>query len=590
MALRTIRIGGNPDIIQYDDGDYDKSIEVDDPIKVNAAPVLDEDVLRKGDMPGIGEGVSSDANIPDNAVVRGDGGARKVQGSAVSIDDDGNIILPAGKSVDGVDVSEYVNNDKEEQGYTESPMIVSGGEVIEGTNAGTFKVEALVSLLRITDSLTGKLERVTKDLEDNIAITLADTTYYVCLNYNAGSPTISLSTSSPYEADKRNIPIGKVRRDALNNVHYISSGFRFQDGVRKLHKRAKELREIELENGSTIHYLATDKFTMETGVVYSGLNRFPLSSYNSNTTQFTMLYKDGLGGWTEVNRNTIDCSHYDDGSGVLATIGNNKYGNHYIYKHIDDEHVYEVLGTDSYSLAEAVLNTIVAPTVPSYLNDFGCLIGCIIAPKAGGSFTKVVMVTSQFFSGVEVANHANLSNLDYASSGHIGFAKDDGSNLAIGSDADGDIYYRALGVLARLAKGTANLKLFMNAGAIAPEWAVGMKIGTFTKDTADATGTQEISGVGFKPSFVIFFAVTNVAAEASFGFDDGSNAYSIDDWHNRTADTWSYSVVNSIQLNQAAGIIYSGVISVLGADGFTITWTKAGAKTGSAYIHYMAFR
>jgi len=91
MALRTIRIGGNPDIIQYDDGDYDKSIEVDDPIKVNTAPVHDEDVLRKVDMPGIGEGVSSDANITDNVIVRGDGGARKVQGSLVLIDDAGKI-------------------------------------------------------------------------------------------------------------------------------------------------------------------------------------------------------------------------------------------------------------------------------------------------------------------------------------------------------------------------------------------------------------------------------------------------------------------------------------------------------------------
>jgi len=101
MALRTIRIGGNSDIIQYDDGDYDKSIEVDDPIKVNSAPVHDEDVLRKVDMPGIGEGVSSDANIPDNAVVRGDGGAKKIQSSAVSIDDAGKESIPGGTHIGG---------------------------------------------------------------------------------------------------------------------------------------------------------------------------------------------------------------------------------------------------------------------------------------------------------------------------------------------------------------------------------------------------------------------------------------------------------------------------------------------------------
>ena len=42
--------------------------------------------------------------------------------------------------------------------------------------------------------------------------------------------------------------------------------------------------------------------------------------------------------------------------------------------------------------------------------------------------------------------------------------------LAVGSDADGDMYYRASSVLARLAKGTAGQVLTMNTGATAPEW------------------------------------------------------------------------------------------------------------------------
>jgi len=67
-------------------------------------------------------------------------------------------------------------------------------------------------------------------------------------------------------------------------------------------------------------------------------------------------------------------------------------------------------------------------------------------------------------------------------------------NLLLGSDADGDTYQRAAGELARLAKGGANLKYFMNAAGTLPEWASGIKIGTFDRDTATATGTQAISG------------------------------------------------------------------------------------------------
>lgn len=47
----------------------------------------------------------------------------------------------------------------------------------------------------------------------------------------------------------------------------------------------------------------------------------------------------------------------------------------------------------------------------------------------------------------------------------------DGSNLAIGSNADGDTYYRASGKLARRAKGTAGQVWTMNAEATAPIWS-----------------------------------------------------------------------------------------------------------------------
>ena len=40
-----------------------------------------------------------------------------------------------------------------------------------------------------------------------------------------------------------------------------------------------------------------------------------------------------------------------------------------------------------------------------------------------------------------------------------------------GSDADGDVYYRASGAFTRLAKGTAGQVLTINTGATAPEWA-----------------------------------------------------------------------------------------------------------------------
>jgi len=71
------------------------------------------------------------------------------------------------------------------------------------------------------------------------------------------------------------------------------------------------------------------------------------------------------------------------------------------------------------------------------------------------------------------------------------------SGFALGSDADGDIYYRGSGALARLAKGTGYQHLRMNSGATAPEWAslppgtVYVDVGAMVPaSTEGATATQ----------------------------------------------------------------------------------------------------
>jgi hypothetical protein len=50
MALRQLRIGSLENIHQYDDGVFDKSIEVEDPIKCTAPPVAPTDVVRLQDI------------------------------------------------------------------------------------------------------------------------------------------------------------------------------------------------------------------------------------------------------------------------------------------------------------------------------------------------------------------------------------------------------------------------------------------------------------------------------------------------------------------------------------------------------------
>ena len=313
-------------------------------------------------------------------------------------------------------IESSIDQIKDIENYADSPMIVTGGEITVGTNVGTFKVAALTALIRKTDSATGELAYVTKTEEDNIAITLSCTQYYVVVNYNGGSPTVGIISSLQNFND--NIPIGSVMKDASNNVHYISGCFRLQNGVAKLHYRAFELYNLLLSSGNVIAYSGTNNFTMTEGVMYEGINRLSQNAYNSETNTFISVYDDNAGGWTEDSVNIIDFAHYDDGTGILGSIGISKYSCHWVYRHAGEcGHVYVVYGLDSYTLAEAEVAQF--PPGPDHLSQFGCLIGKIIAPQAGGSFTAIQMVTDTTFSGVSIASHNELGGLNNGDYKHL---------------------------------------------------------------------------------------------------------------------------------------------------------------------------
>jgi len=75
----------------------------------------------------------------------------------------------------------------------------------------------------------------------------------------------------------------------------------------------------------------------------------------------------------------------------------------------------------------------------------------------------------------DTTNTINFSSVDMDSvdidSGTIGAVTIDGApTMSIGSDADGDVYYRSSNVLTRLAKGAGGQVLRMNNAATAPEW------------------------------------------------------------------------------------------------------------------------
>ena len=167
---------------------------------------------------------------------------------------------------------------------------------------------------------------------------------------------------------------------------------------------------------------------------------------------------------------------------------------------------------------------------------------------------------------------------------------------ASGTPSQGDIIYYDGSAWSRLAVGTSGHFLKTQGASANPTWALIDQYadtryfgGSFTRDTSLASGTQAVTGVGFQPKAVIFFAAQATSTEASWGFAVGAVLKCISD-DKSTAGFYGVSDDMIIAEETDGGNVYRGTGITYDAGGFTVTWTKTGTPTGTLEIQYIAFR
>jgi hypothetical protein len=192
------------------------------------------------------------------------------------------------------------------------------------------------------------------------------------------------------------------------------------------------------------------------------------------------------------------------------------------------------------------------------------------------------------------ANNINLVNGTASLDVAAGAAMNVDANLTVGSaitlpnvTAGGIPYGSAANVLADLAKGTANLKMFMNAGATAPEWAEGVKIITLTRDLTAATGSVAYTGVGFKPnSLICVYYLTGYGNGVGFAGPDLASACIL-----TVAGVIGIGNTNFCQIYDSTGTKHqAATVASYGSDGFSLAWLKANDPTGTLNVFVLCKR
>jgi hypothetical protein len=145
----------------------------------------------------------------------------------------------------------------------------------------------------------------------------------------------------------------------------------------------------------------------------------------------------------------------------------------------------------------------------------------------------------------------------------------------------------AAGAIGGTTPGVGNFTQLVLTGAL--QNSGGHHIGNFTRVCDAATGDVSYTGVGFKPSLILFMGSVDATFTVFFGWDNGTS-YACTTVN--TSNSWYTGPSGSLYLHISGGSDFQrGYVLSMDTDEFTIHWTKSGtpaAVTGN--VMYLALR
>lgn len=306
--------------------------------------------------------------------------------------------------------------DKETQ--TQNSAGALSGFVINNNGNGTINLTPGVVLLRATNGNTAPLLKYSIGAITNLALT-DNSNNFLLVDYNAGSPTVTVTTNTATINTQTNSLIGVVARVGTS-LHYLNLVGQNLDANAKLRIRFLNSEGLKRAQGAVIGAVNRN-LTLTAGLFYSGLIPVTTQAFNTVTPDtFTLAYNNGS-VWTRTTGQTqINNTQYNSG-GTLTNFGGgpNHFRTDYVYLLANNpSKLYVIMGTVDYSsLGSAVL----APTpaiLPVELQSLGILVGQVVIQK-NASTMQANTAFGQTFTGSTVNNHNDLAGLNLGDFQHL---------------------------------------------------------------------------------------------------------------------------------------------------------------------------
>jgi len=313
-----------------------------------------------------------------------------------------------------------------------------GSHTITDDADGTITVSAGSGFIRATDSDVAELVTLDWSAEAGANVTLIDNDFnYIYVEYNSGSPQI-IATVTKRTDRNTNIALGTVYR--AGTVLHITTATALQVGAHtsKMDMRLFELDPFARASGAVISETGNRSIAITAGSFWYGLDNFTTAAKDTNVADtFVAYYSDGAGGFTAITAQTqMNNTQYDDGSGTLATLANNRYGVCWVYISVEGD-LYVVFGTGSYTLVDAEAATL--PTsVPPHFEEHSRIVGKVIVLKSATNLQAVESAFATTFTTGLPTDHGDLIGL--ADDDHSQYLLVDGTRAATKFEYTGEIY------------------------------------------------------------------------------------------------------------------------------------------------------
>jgi hypothetical protein len=431
-----------------------------------------------------------------------------------------------------------------------SRFVGTSGRVTGGTmtdaGSGNLNVSAGTGYIRPSNSNTAELYAFDWAASNGNAIP-ASTVRYVGVKYNGGAPIVDIRTTDSWNYHDE-FPLGMVA-NVGGTLHINTDGRNFPDQLGRLIRRfygTLPYDRDERTGGLVLGETGARKVTLSAGKLWDRSNDYDIAAIDTSAAgTFTAYYRDGAGGFTEVTAQTAwPNTQYDDNSGTLVTMTNNRYAVLWFYLETDGDLVM-LYGRGQYTSVALAKAEGSPSTVPARITASGRLVARIIFQKSASTSESIETVWGVSLNPTGVTDHgslAGLSDSDHAPSA-LAFAATQrvaGRNTAgsgageevtlsqlldwIGTVAQGDILYRGAAGWERLAAGASG-KFLKTLGAGAnPAWdtvAAGAHAASHENGGADEINVGGLSGV--------LADLQNPLAHAANHVSGGPDAIKLDD-------------------------------------------------------------